>query len=156
VSALLLCVVSILPAAAQAAAPEYVGAARNQQWVYRDTLGSGTVRPTAIFLSRDYSAVVFAITCDRSSGELVVRYILQPEAVIPESFSLRVMSATTSVPLQTVLVGGMLESRSTVSREFREVLRSEGALEIDAPNELGEPWGIGRAEPLRKLALGCR
>ncbi len=155
-SALLLTAVSVFPAAAQGGAPEYTVAAREQQWLYRETLGEGTPKPTAIFLSSDYSAVIFTITCDRSSGELVVRNPLQPEEEPPESFSIKIASDVGTVPLRTVLHDRVLEGRTTITSDLVEILRAEGDLEIDAPNEMDEPLYVGRAEPLRRLALSCR
>lgn len=155
-SALLLAAVSDLPAAAQGSLPKDTAAAREQQWLFRETLGEGQPKPTAVFLSWDYSAVIFLATCDRSSGELVVRNPLQPEDELLQSFTIKIASRAGTVSLRTVLHDRVLEGRTEITSHLVSVLGAQGDLEIDAPNEMGEPIYVGQAEPLRRVALSCR
>ena len=130
--------------------------ARDAQWIYRDALGSGDNVPTAIFLASDYSEVIFRATCDRGSGELVLRYRLPELLRSAPVEAMEITSAAGTAALATIREGDDLVGRATVSEEAAAILAAEGELAIYAPNEMGESWYVGGAEPLRRLALGCR
>ena len=68
---------------------------------------------------------------------------------------MEIASGTLSVPLRTVRRARVLEGRTKLTPQLRRVLVSRTALEITAPNEMDEPWYVGRAGPLRRLALAC-
>ncbi len=128
--------------------------AREQQWIYRELVEDGRDRPTAIFLSWDYSAVVFTATCDSDNRELVLRYYPAPD--IPEaalaSFALRLGET----PMVTKREPQFVEGRAPLSNRLAKAMREPGELTIDAPNDMGEPWHVGEAKPLRRLALACK
>ena len=130
-------------------------AAREQQWLYRERLGSGETEPTAVFLSWNYDSVIFRATCDRQTAELVLSYRLEQRWQLEVQEPLEISSQAGAVRLRTVRRGDTLEGRVTASRLDR-IMRSPGELELLAPNEMGEPWYVGRAEPLRRLTAGCR
>lgn len=154
-SALIFASLSELPAAAQESPLKDIAAAREQQWIYRELLGDGKPAPIAVFLSWDYSAVIFTVTCDRSSGELIVRNPLQPENEVPKTFTIKIASESGAVSLQTTQSNGVLEGRTKITNDLIAVLGAKGDLEIDAPNEMGEPIYVGRAGPLRRMAFSC-
>jgi hypothetical protein len=131
------------------------GAAREQQWVYRDTLGSGQVEPTAVFLSWDYSSVVFSATCDAKTRELVVRSALETGPDAPSVEPLEISSSSSTIRLHTTVRDGYFEGRTQVTEKLAKILRSESDLEVFVPTEMGEPIYVGRAEPLRRLGLAC-
>ena len=131
-------------------------AAREQQWLYRDVLGSGNVQPTAVFLSYDYSAVVFSATCDRRKRELVLRSELETGAEAPSIEPMEISSNSSSVRLRTKLVDGYLEDRTPITKELVSIFHSKAHLEVFVPTEMGEPLYVGHAAPLRKLGLMCR
>ena len=129
--------------------------ARELQWLYRARLGSGAPEPTAIFLSWDYSAVVFTATCDRRRRELVLRYHLPAEWEQTHAGPMEIASGTATVPLRTIRRDRILEGRTRLSSQLVRVLGSQGDLEITASNEMEEPWYVGRAGPLRRLVRSC-
>jgi hypothetical protein len=126
---------------------------RDDQWIFRQTLGSGSDKPTAIFLSWEYSAVLFRATCDRSTHDIVLEYF--GDGAIPLAASDKLgIYGTEAAMLDTQLINGVLEGR--VSADLFLAISGVAELEIDAPNEMGEPWYVGRAEPLRRLARLCQ
>lgn len=129
--------------------------AREQQWLFRELLGSGEPQPTATFLAWDYSAVIFTATCDRGSGEFLLRYHFEQELGPAVFEPLEIRSTAGPLPLRTTRDGRVLEGRARMSEALARIFRAPGELEIVAPNEMGEPWHVGRAEPLRRLALSC-
>ena len=155
-SALLLVALAALPSLAQIDPLKDTAATREQQWLFRETLGEGTPMPTAVFLSWDYSSVIFTTTCDQKSGELVVRNPLQADDKLPELFMIKIASQAGIVSLRTVRHDRVLEGRTKITSDLVAVLSANGDLEIDLPNEMGEPIYIGQAEPLRRLAITCR
>ena len=58
--------------------------------------------------------------------------------------------------LRTVRHDRVFEGRTKITSDLVAVLSANGDLEIDLPNEMGEPIYIGQAEPLRRLAITCR
>ncbi|HUE78964.1 MAG TPA: hypothetical protein VMN38_04980 [Sphingomicrobium sp.] len=142
----------LMPVAQQS---EQLAAAREQQWLYRDTLGSGQLEPTAVFLSWDYSAVVFSATCDRRTRELVLRSALETGPGAPAVKPLEIGFGESTVLLRTIVSDGFLEGRTQVTEELATILRSDSDLEVTIPNEMGEPFYVGRGEPLRRLGLAC-
>ena len=131
-------------------------AAREQQWLFRETLGSGDVEPTAVFLSWDYSSVVFTARCDRRTKELVLRSELESGPHAPDVKPLEISSDASTVRMRTSVVEGYFEGRSQVTKELASIMRSSGDLEVFVPTEMGEPLYVGRAEPLRRVSLMCR
>lgn len=143
------------PVAPQAEQQRTVASPREQQWLYRDVLGSGDVEPTAIFLSYDYREVVFSAKCDRRTRELVLRSAIETGPNAPAMEPVEISSTSSTVRLRTNVVDGYLEGRTHVTDVLTSILRSDGDLEVFIPNEMGEPFYVGRAEPLRRLGLEC-
>ena len=129
--------------------------ARDQQWLFRETLGSGDIKPTAVFLVWDYSAVAFSATCDLRTRELVLRSKLETGSGAPAVEPLEISSMSSTVILRTTVNDGYLEGRTPVTEELTSILRAEGDLEVFVPTEMGEPLYVGRAEPLRRVGLAC-
>lgn len=127
-------------------------AAREDQWVAREYLGGGAGGPTALFLSWDYSAVLFRATCDQ--GDLVLDYFGDGEVALGEATPMRLYGQST-VTLRTRLVDGRLEGRVKVSQAVLLALEAPYELQIDAPNAMDEPWHVGQAKPLLALARHC-
>ena len=129
--------------------------ARERQWVYRPVLGDGRHQPTAAFLSWDYSEVIFTASCDRRTGYIVLHYYLRPEWDATGVRRIELTSGERSVELPVARGGHMLEGRTRLTPPLRALLAANEDIEIDAPNDMGEPWYVGRAAPLRRVALGC-
>ena len=134
---------------------QYRETARERQWLYREVLGSGEVDPTAVFLSSDYSGVVFSAKCDRRTRELVLRSDIGTGPDAPATEPLEISSSSSTIRLRTTANDGQVEGRTRVTGELASILRSEGDLQVFIPTEMGEPLYVGRAEPLRGLALSC-
>jgi hypothetical protein len=130
--------------------------AREQQWLYREVLGDGAAKPTAAFLSWDYSEVAFTATCDRQAHELVLRSKLETGANAQHVEPVEISSAHGAVKLRTEVLDGYLEGRTKVTSELRAVLQRDGDLEVFIPTDMGEPLYVGRAQPLRQVGLACR
>jgi len=125
----------------------------DDQWIFRQTLASGNDEPTAIFLSWDYGAVLFRATCDRSTHELVLEYFGDGAIPLKASDELTI-HGTGTARLATQFVDGALQGR--IDAALLLAISDTDGLEIDAPNEMGEPWHTGRAEPLQRLARLCQ
>lgn len=130
-------------------------AGREDQWIYRTELGDGTKTQTAVFLSWDYGSVVFRAHCDSDRRELVLTYFADSAGVplTPKPLILAADTIQASMPTQSTPDG--LEGRLAPSDAGYELLEAGGDLTIDAPNEMGEPWYVCRAEPLRRIMNDC-
>jgi len=127
-------------------------AARDDQWVAREEMGDGSLGPAALFLSWDYSAVLFRATCDQ--GDLVMDYFGDGEVAVTEAPPMSLYGRST-VTLRTRVVDGRLEGRVKVTDAVLQALEVSHELQIDAPNEMSEPWYVGQAKPLLALARRC-
>jgi hypothetical protein len=129
--------------------------AREQQWLYRDALADGSAKPVAVFLAWDYSEVVFTATCDQQTREVVLRSSLEHGPHAPPFEPLEISSNHGTVKLRTEVRDGYVEGRTKVTAALRRVLQTNGDLEVFVPSEMGEPLYVGRAQPLRRIGLGC-
>jgi hypothetical protein len=130
---------------------------REDQWLFRLKLGSGEYDPTTIFLSDNYGSVVFRVTCDRSSGELILEYSLDREVRLAPSDTVLSIGSSwdNAVPLSTEIVEGRMVGKMKVTPKLLRIMQEPGELLIYAPNEMEEPWYVGRAEPLRRMVEIC-
>lgn len=136
----------VLSAAAASASAED----RDAQWSFAQRADG---RAVATFRSWDNKTVVFTITCDRRTKDIVLQYALDAAGYpVRGKPTLRVGEAA----FKTNRRGDHLEGRSRLTRQLRNMLVSMHDVEVDAPNEIGEPWYVGRASPFRKVALACR
>ena len=129
-------------------------AARDDQWVEKREWGDRSAHPSAIFLSWDYSKVLFRATCDRQRRELVLVYFGDGETTLTSRDSL-VIRGLKPIPLRTQLVDGRLEGRVGITEDLLRSLTTSRELEIEGPNTMGEPWHVGRAMALRRLTSSC-
>lgn len=129
-------------------------AARETQWV----LIKGADVPTAVFLSWDYSAVIFRATCEPKTRELVVRLFNDSEVRFTEKDVLALgWGEDRWLPLKTRLDENGLEARIPAnSSALVPFLRDRGEKSIDAPNAMEEQFSVGRADALRQVAEACR
>ncbi|TFU00431.1 hypothetical protein EUV02_15410 [Polymorphobacter arshaanensis] len=111
----------------------------------------GQYSSKAIFLSWDGKETVFTVRCDRHSKEIVIKYSI-PKNV---SFDPARPLAIGEVDFRTTKTGQNLEGRSQLTSPLKSQLSARAELEIQAPNEMGEPWYVGIGEPLRRVALAC-
>ena len=131
-------------------------AAREGQWVQRQVLGDGTRQPTAVFLSWDYSTVIFTVTCDRPRKEVVLRHYLDAGVEPPSVPQIIFRSGRRTVAFKTTREGNVVIARALMTAPLHALLTGRGELEIDAPNEMNEPYYVGFGRPLRNVALACR
>jgi len=132
-------------------------AAREDQWVYRQQTGDGSNAPIAIFLSGDYSLVLFRATCDPVRKELILEYFGDQE-VRPKKGDVLSLGGEGDgwVKFATRLIDGRLEGRVEITPKLVRLLLSPRGLDIDAPNAMDEVWHTGRAKALSRLVSGCR
>lgn len=130
--------------------------AREHRWIYRDVLGDGSAKVTAAFLAWDYSEVVFTATCDRQTRELVIWSRLDADLHSPSVEPLEISSALGSVKLRTEIVDGYIEGRTEITEVLTKILETRGEIEVFVPSDMGEPFYVGQAQPLRKVGLGCK
>lgn len=135
-------------------------AGREDQWVFRETLGDGQREPTAVFMDWSYSAVLFRASCDPASGEFVLRYF-GDRALMKSGDLLGLRRGWTSetVSLATRLVveeeRAWLEGRLRITPDVRRRLAGSDEFQIDAPNEMDEAWYVGQAKPLFGVMERC-
>ncbi|WP_164155485.1 hypothetical protein [Sandarakinorhabdus rubra] len=122
---------------------------RDAQWQVEWRNGQAV----AVFYSWDHSLAVFTVGCDRKAGNLIVRYNLAA-AGYPVKGAPRMYIGNFAMP--TRRMGGYLEGRVNRASGIWKLLVGQDELEITARNEMGEPWYVGRAAPLRTLAATCR
>lgn len=130
-------------------------AARESQWLYREHSTGDERQSIAIFLSWDYSGVIFTVSCDRRNREFVLDYHLRPEWEDAASSPIALGSGEQFVSLITKREGYMLRARTRITPQLRALLTNDDDIEILASNDMEEPWHVGRAEPLRRVALDC-
>jgi hypothetical protein len=129
-------------------------AERETQWV----LIKGVDVPTAVFLSWDYSEVIFRVTCDPKARELVIRLTNDREIEFTKADTISLQwGEHRRLPLKTILDESGLEARIPAnSPTLAPFLRDRGQKEIDAPNGTDEPFYVGEAAELQQVALACR
>lgn len=138
-------------AAFLAAATPHAGSSdREGQWTIGPNEGGEAV---ARFVAWDHSLTVFTAACDVKSRQLVIRYTLAAAG-----FPIKGAPAIYLGPikLKTRRIGSILEGRANIDTRLRRLLTGPNDLEITAPNEMGEPWYVGRAVPLRSVAAACQ
>ena len=129
-------------------------AERETQWV----LIRGAKVPTAVFLGWDYSAVIFRVTCEPKTRELVIRLFNDDEVRFTEKDVIALgWGEDLWLPLKTSLDDNGLEARIAASSPaLVPFLRDRGQKSIDAPNAMGEQFYVGQADALRTVAELCR
>ena len=124
------------------------------QWIYRDI--DGAEQAAAVFLSWDYRSVIVRATCEEG-GRLRIEYFSGVSSVAAEPMTLIVDERAT--PMDTTLdTAGerpALVGRAPATAELAFALRHAVDVQLDAPNEMNEPWYLGRAEPLARIVSQC-
>lgn len=135
--------------------PGTARADREEQWLYREIDGANS-GPAAIFLSWNYTDVLFHVQCDRATGELIFRYFgddlreVEPMELILGDIALPMRTTLEERYLHQPYLEGRLSARAAL-----KAWTAESEVDILAPNEMGEPWYTGLAKPLRILAESC-
>jgi hypothetical protein len=139
---------------------------RDFQWLYREHHGDGTETPTAIFLSWNYTSVIFRASCERGRGSFDLKYY--PDDSVGQRGTNNVLVASSFPPMALERKG---ESRSAKIRVDGDAVTAnfvvdDALLNILAPgseelliiaeNVAGEPWFVGEATPLYQIAKACR
>lgn len=150
--------------------PVAAESSRDQQWQYFATNGSGQPTATAIFLSWDYSSVLFVASCDPATASLKVRHpaywplvtTVNPDdrrpvfdRVLPMAFERGQRRVTGRMHLEngdSELVG-VFPADAVLLALLADT--QAGELLIDVENETGDPWFAGGAEPLHRLVQSC-
>lgn len=147
---------------------------RDQQWIFRERHGDGTAAPTAIFLSWNYTNVLMKAECGvdefgnpgrANNGGMSFHYYPASEYLnrsedgryidIPfEPFVFTRGQESFSIPAK---VGHYaVTAHFAVTPKLLSILKpADNDLEIIATNEMDEPWYVGQAEPLYRLAQAC-
>jgi hypothetical protein len=133
------------------------------QWSYFPRSPDGA---TAVFMDWTYSAVVLRIHCDRSAGELV---FVAPEAakfgasaqmaliLDGDEHPIRTKEKGPTGPISnpTTTADNAMIGRLKLTRELSASIARASNIDVWAPNEVDEPWHVGRAKPLRRLTRAC-
>jgi hypothetical protein len=131
-------------------------AAHDDQWIYRPTTNNNQ-HDLAIFLSWDYSAVLFRVWCEHPRG-LVIQYF--GDGVAPFKGHSIALVANGYHPMSTTdtRYGGnsILQARIPLTQSLIAEIESASEIDIDAPNESEEPWYTGTASPLKRVIQKCR
>ncbi|RZJ04381.1 MAG: hypothetical protein EON89_07995 [Brevundimonas sp.] len=125
------------------------------QWIYRDI--DGTERAAAIFLSWDYRSVIVRAICEEEEGRLRLEYF--PGAFPADAEPLVLIVDDVAMPMETTQETSgdplALVGRLPATPALAEALQHAVDVRLDAPNEMGEPWYLERAEPLSRIATWC-
>lgn len=137
-----------------------VAGVRDDQWIYREARAADG--PTAVFLDWAFSGVLFRASCDQKRGELVLHYMGDGAVALSrgDRLAIRLGGEGRTFPMRTAITRAWgdphaLEGRLVVTPVVKRELTRIGELQIDAPNEMGEPWYVGDAEPLKRLIRAC-
>jgi hypothetical protein len=135
---------------------------RDVQWIRRTVSSGGASQTFAVFLSWDYSGVIFKAWCE-APGKLLIQYLAdasngaEPMAIVVGPNTDRQLAWRMET---TVATGGfrpILEGRILLTAEMRAAIASsQGEIGIDAPNEMGEPWYVGSAPALKQVIAACQ
>lgn len=140
--------------------------ARAMQWLYREHSGAGQRAPTAIFLSYEYSSVIFRATCGETPGTLELRYfpglgIGSRDAIgtlrIDRLPPIILARGERAITLRTNAEEDFIVGQVVIDPPLLDLLRPTGnhELMIETINEMDEPFYVGDAEPLYRLARIC-
>lgn len=139
---------------------------RDFQWLFREHHGDGTETPTAIFLSWNYSSVIFRASCENGRGSFDLQYY--PDDSVGERGPNNMLVASSFQPIKFERQG---KSRSAKIRVDGDAVTANFVIEdallnilapggeellIMAENVEGDPWYVGKATPLYQLAKACR
>ncbi len=123
---------------------------RDDQWISREVSGEGTV---ASFLSWNYTSVIARAHCD--DGRMTFQYFYDA----PDSPTLTERPPTLlvdDVPYQLApSIDRMSRQVYTLSPAGTVALTNAGNVDLEAPNEMDEPWYMGPAAALVRLAGNC-
>ena len=147
---------------------------RDLQWIFRDKQGDGTASPAAIFLSWNYSGVIMKAECSADefgnsgkagNGGMTLFYYPDPVVVRPDEygqyadapFSPYVLTrGKQSLQFPAKVSRSGISGSIAITPQLLAILKpATNELEIEATNEMDEPWYVGQAEPLYRLALTC-
>lgn len=124
--------------------------ARADQWLSREVSGQGTV---VSFLSWDFTSVITQARCD--DGRMTFQYFYDAkDTPVPTEKSLALLVDDMSYRLDPS-VDRMSRQVYTLSPAGTVALTNARNVDLDAPNEMGEPWYMGPAAPLVRLAGNC-
>ncbi|MEE9434613.1 MAG: hypothetical protein V3V15_10285 [Sphingorhabdus sp.] len=148
---------------------------RDLQWIYRDKLGSGSESPSAAFLSWNYASVILLATCKADehggdgkagNGGITLHYFPDPPTVkidkdgyyLPAKFpDFSFSRGGTTVRFPATVKKQSVRGDLNVTARLLALLKpGKDDLEIYAAMEMGDPWYVGQAEPLYRLALTCK
>lgn len=139
---------------------------RDFQWLFREHHGDGTQTPTAVFLSWNYSSVIFRASCEKDCGSINLAYY--PEDVVGQRTPNGLLIASSFEPMgfergNKSKYAKVRENGDTVEATFKiddallDILApGSQELTIIAANPEGDPWYVGQAAPLYQLAKACR
>ncbi len=147
---------------------------RDQQWIFRQRHGDGTASPTAIFLSWNYANVLMKAECRTDkfgnpgragNGGMSFHYypgsqiLAQDEAgrIIDQPFEPFIYTrGKDSVSFPAKVGASAVTANFDITPKVLSILKpAQNDLEITATNEMDEPWHVGQAEPLYRLAQAC-
>ncbi len=111
--------------------------------------------PTAIFLDWTYTDVLFRVQCDRATGDLVFEYFGDGVVKLTAEEQMELILGEAFLPMRTSLGERWLEGRLPAEAVLNG-WEADSELGILAPNEMGEPWHMGAAGPLKTVAEDCK
>ncbi len=155
---------------------------RDLQWIFRDRHGDGSGSPTAVFLSWNYAEVILKAECKADefgnpgkAGNGGISLYYYPGSIMlnndtngtengsgkaadgerpfePFAFS----RSNRSISFPATVIRQVVVGHIAVTPKLLSILKpGTDDLEIEAANEMDEPWYVGQAEPLYRLAQTC-
>jgi len=129
---------------------------RAAQWIYRpaDSTHSETL---AVFLSWDYSSVVFRVWCEKRK-QLVIQYFLE-SGLNTKDTGMAIYLNEKSYPVAAKVgsygSSAVLEGRVTLTAKLARDIQEAQEVDIVAPSDSEEPFYTGAASALKRVAKAC-
>lgn len=134
---------------------------RDEQWIFR-SVGPNKGNGVVVFMSSDYSQVLFRVRC-QPGGLLVVQYFGERPSLDRDRPLAIILNEEgddqLNLGMQTRVAeyGGhpILEGRLELTSSIKSSVVLAREISIDAPNEMDEPWRTGTAAILKGLIQSC-
>jgi hypothetical protein len=129
----------------------------DSQWIFRSAADGHRPVDLAIFMSWDFSAVLIRAWCDPGK-KLVMQYGIDDAIPNDNQFQMAIILDQQSHLMETTTIGlgRVLEGRIDLTPTLSSSILTARNVDVDVPNEMGEPLYTGSAYPLKRIIEGCQ
>lgn len=147
-----LAAVAILLGLVAAALPEPADAKVDDRWALATRNGA----PEATYMDADKKNVVFSATCDPAAHILTLEYAGEKDTPLTVNDPpLEFVVSGKTIGLDTHFRDGKQVGTLKLKAATAALFSGNVAVEINAANQMDEPWYVGQAAPLKQLVKGC-